>query len=75
MEENGIGRPSTYAPTISTITARMYVERDGKQLKPTGLGIVTTELMKEHFKHIVDAKFTAKMESDLDDVEKELRIG
>lgn len=70
LEENGIGRPSTYAPTISTITARMYVERDGKQLKPTGLGIVTTELMKEHFKHIVDAKFTAKMESDLDDVEK-----
>ena len=70
MEENGIGRPSTYAPTISTITARMYVEREGKQLKPTGLGVVITELMKEHFKHIVDAKFTAKMESDLDDVEK-----
>lgn len=70
LEENGIGRPSTYAPTISTITARMYVEREGKQLKPTGLGVVITDLMKEHFKHIVDAKFTAKMESDLDDVEK-----
>ncbi len=69
LEENGIGRPSTYAPTISTITARMYVEREGKQLKPTGLGVVITELMKDHFKHIVDAKFTAKMESDLDDVE------
>lgn len=70
MEENGIGRPSTYAPTISTIISRMYVERDGKQLKPTALGEVTTDLMKDHFKHIVDAKFTAKMESDLDGVER-----
>lgn len=69
MEENGIGRPSTYAPTITTIVSRMYVERDGKQLKPTVLGEVITDLMKDHFKHIVDAKFTAKMESDLDRVE------
>lgn len=69
MEENGIGRPSTYAPTISTITSRLYVEREGKQLKPTSLGEVTTDLMKDHFKHIVDAKFTAKMETSLDDVE------
>ncbi len=69
MEENGIGRPSTYAPTITTILARMYVERDGKQLKPTSLGEVITDLMKDHFKHIVDAKFTAKMETDLDRVE------
>lgn len=70
MEENGIGRPSTYAPTISTIIARMYVERDGKQLRPTALGEVITDLMKDHFKHIVDAKFTAKMEGDLDSVER-----
>ncbi len=69
LEENGIGRPSTYAPTISTITNRFYVERDGKQLKPTGLGEVTTQLMKDNFKHIVDAKFTASMESDLDEIE------
>ena len=69
LEENGIGRPSTYAPTITTITSRMYVERDGKQLKPTVLGEVTTELMKEHFANIVNAKFTANMESSLDDVE------
>ena len=69
LEENGIGRPSTYAPTISTITNRFYVERDGKQLKPTGLGIVTTQVMKDHFKHIVDTKFTANMESNLDKVE------
>ena len=70
LEENGIGRPSTYAPTISTITARQYVEHEGKQLKPTSLGEVITELMKEHFKGIVDAKFTADMESSLDEVEK-----
>ena len=70
LEENGIGRPSTYAPTISTITARQYVEHEGKQLKPTSLGEVITELMKEHFNGIVDAKFTADMESSLDEVEK-----
>jgi len=70
LEENGIGRPSTYAPTITTITARQYVEHEGKQLKPTNLGEVITELMKEHFKKIVDAKFTAQMENDLDEVER-----
>ncbi|MDE7365467.1 MAG: type I DNA topoisomerase [Ruminococcus sp.] len=70
MEENGIGRPSTYAPTISTITARQYVEHDGKQLKPTSLGEIITELMKEHFHGIVDAKFTADMETSLDEIEK-----
>ena len=70
LEENGIGRPSTYAATVSTILSRMYVERDGKQLKPTSLGEVTTQLMKEQFKQIVDVKFTAEMESDLDGVEQ-----
>ena len=70
LEENGIGRPSTYAPTITTITARQYVEHEGKQLKPTNLGEVITELMKEHFKKIVDAKFTAQMENELDEVER-----
>ncbi len=69
LEENGIGRPSTYAPTISTIINRFYVERDGKQLKPTGLGDVTTDLMRSHFKNIVDAKFTASMENNLDEIE------
>ena len=69
LEENGIGRPSTYAPTITTITARRYVEHEGKALKPTNLGEVITELMKEHFNKIVDAKFTAGMENDLDEVE------
>lgn len=70
LEENGIGRPSTYAPTITTIISRLYVERDGKALKPTVLGEVTTDLMKEHFQNIVDAAFTAKMENDLDEVEQ-----
>ncbi len=69
LEENGIGRPSTYAPTITTITARQYVEHEGKQLKPTNLGEVITELMKDHFEKIVDAKFTADMENELDEVE------
>ncbi len=66
LEENGIGRPSTYAPTITTILSREYVEREGKVLKPTSLGEVTTKLMKEQFKNIVDVAFTAKMEKDLD---------
>lgn len=70
LEENGIGRPSTYAPTITTITSRNYVERDAKQLKPTALGEVTTELMREHFSRIVDVKFTAEMENNLDAVEE-----
>lgn len=69
FEETGIGRPSTYVPTITTILARNYVERDGKQLRPTSLGEVTNQLMSEHFNKIVDLKFTANMESDLDKVE------
>ncbi|MBD5117227.1 MAG: type I DNA topoisomerase [Ruminococcaceae bacterium] len=70
LEENGIGRPSTYAPTISTILDRHYVEFEQKQLKPTPLGDTITVLLEDHFKHIVDVKFTAKMESDLDKIEE-----
>ncbi len=70
MEEKGIGRPSTYAPTISTITAREYVVKEGKYLKPTILGTVITNLMKERFPDIVDMGFTASMEGRLDDVEE-----
>ncbi len=69
LEENGIGRPSTYAPTISTILAREYIEREGKALKPTALGEVTTRLMKEQFPEVVDVDFTANMEKQLDSVE------
>ncbi|HIS79125.1 MAG TPA: type I DNA topoisomerase [Candidatus Caccousia stercoris] len=69
LEENGIGRPSTYAATISTITGRNYVVREGKALKPTELGEVTTKLMRERFPKIVNVKFTAQVESDLDKVQ------
>ena len=69
LEENGIGRPSTYAPTISTILAREYIEREGKALRPTALGEVTTRLMKEQFPEVVDVEFTANMEQQLDGVE------
>ena len=66
LEEKGIGRPSTYAPTISTIIDRGYVQREKKQLIPTELGVVVTQLMKENFKDIVDISFTADMEGKLD---------
>lgn len=69
LEENGIGRPSTYAATISTITSREYVVRDGKALHPTELGEVTTQLMRERFPKIVNVKFTAQVEKDLDTVQ------
>lgn len=69
FKEYGIARPSTYASTITTVISRSYVERDGKQLKPTPLGEVTTALMEEHFKEIVDLGFTAEMEDDLDKIE------
>ena len=70
LEEYGIGRPSTYAATITTITGREYVKREGKTLVPTELGEVSTKLMKERFPKIVNVKFTAQMEQDLDKIEK-----
>ena len=69
MEEYGIGRPSTYAATISTITSREYVKRESKMLIPTELGETLAQLMKERFPKIVNVKFTAQMEQDLDTVE------
>ncbi|MDP4119184.1 MAG: type I DNA topoisomerase, partial [Bacillota bacterium] len=70
LEELGIGRPSTYAPTVSTIIARNYIMREKKQLYPTELGVVVNDLMKENFKQIVNVEFTAEMESRLDKVEE-----
>ena len=70
MEESGVGRPSTYAPTVSTILDREYVVKEGKSLRPTPLGEVVTKLMKDRFTDIVDVGFTAKMEGELDNVEK-----
>ena len=69
LEEYGIGRPSTYAATITTITSREYVKREAKTLYPTELGEVMTNLMKERFPKIVNYKFTAQMEENLDEVE------
>ncbi len=69
LEEYGIGRPSTYAATITTITGREYVKREAKSLVPTELGEAVTKLMKERFPNIVNVKFTAGMEEDLDKVE------
>lgn len=70
MEEQGIGRPSTYAPTVSTILDREYVIKEGKYLHITNLGRVVTELMKSKFSEIADLKFTANMEKKLDSVEE-----
>ncbi len=69
LEKHGIGRPSTYAPTISTIEARNYVNRDeNKRLKPTDIAGVVTDLLVKHFPKIVDMEFTAQLESNLDDI-------
>ncbi len=70
LEENGIGRPSTYAPTISTIISRGYVSREKKRLYPTELGIMVTDMMEKYFAEIVDTEFTANMETRLDQVEE-----
>jgi len=66
LEEDGIGRPSTYAPTLSTIQQRGYVVREEKRLMPTDIGIQVNDLMVQYFPDIVDLKFTARMEEDLD---------
>ncbi len=68
LEELGIGRPSTYAPTIATLQARNYVEIDQRRLSPTELGEIVTDLLIKHFPGIVDAQFTSRMEDELDDI-------
>ncbi len=68
MEAKGIGRPSTYAPTIETIINRGYIARDKKQFVPTKLGEVTNDIMEEHFATVVDYEFTANLEKKLDDI-------
>ncbi|OGW77547.1 MAG: DNA topoisomerase I [Omnitrophica bacterium RIFCSPHIGHO2_02_FULL_46_20] len=70
LEELGIGRPSTYAPTISTIVTRDYVRRESGYLKPTELGTIVTKLLMEHFPKVLDVEFTAKMEDELDGIEE-----
>ncbi len=68
LEEEGIGRPSTYAPTIHTIQQRGYIKKEGKQLMPEDVAYTVTDLLAEHFTDIVDLQFTAKMEQQLDDI-------
>lgn len=68
LEEHGVGRPSTYAPTISTIQDRGYVKKEEKRLAPEEIGFIVNDFLVEHFPNIVDIQFTAKMEDDLDEV-------
>ncbi len=70
LEEEGIGRPSTYAPTIGTLVARYYVERNGGALKPTEIAETVIDLLVQHFPYILDIQFTARMEEDLDRIEE-----
>jgi DNA topoisomerase I len=74
LESEGIGRPSTYAPTISTVQNRGYIEKEGRALRPTDTGMVVNDFLVKHFPNIVDYQFTAKMEGQLDEIaEGELR--
>ena len=68
LEDKGIGRPSTYSPTIQTILERNYIKKDGKKLVPTELGILTLELLTNYFKSLIDIPFSAELESELDEV-------
>jgi DNA topoisomerase-1 len=68
LEEFGIGRPSTYAPTIKTILDRLYVKLDNKKFIPTNLGIVVNDVLKKHFENIINTKFTAEVEEKFDDI-------
>lgn len=70
LEEKGIGRPSTYAPTIQTILERGYVLKEDRYLRPTDLGIIVTNILKEYFKDIIDIEFTAELEENLDMIEE-----
>jgi DNA topoisomerase-1 len=68
MEELGVGRPSTYAPTISTVQQRGYVQREGRYFVPRDVAYVVNDLLVEHFSEVVDYGFTAQMEEELDEV-------
>ncbi len=70
LEEKGIGRPSTYAPIVETVIKRGYIVRENKQLYPTELGVIVVDLLKKHFKDIIDVTFTAGMEEKLDSIEE-----
>jgi DNA topoisomerase-1 len=71
LEENGIGRPSTYSSIVETIQARQYVEQLDRRFRPTEIGMAVNDLLAEHFKDIMDLQYTAKMEQELDQVEED----
>ena len=73
LEDLGIGRPSTYAPIVATLTDRRYIKKEKKNLLPTELGVTVTRMMTEYFKEIVDSRFTAEMEEKLDEVGVEIK--
>ncbi|MBN2240081.1 MAG: type I DNA topoisomerase [Dehalococcoidales bacterium] len=73
LEQNGIGRPSTYAPTLSTIQEREYVQKTGNVFQPTELGFLVNDMVSEYFPEIVDIQFTARMEEELDEVAEDKR--
>ena len=68
LDQQGIGRPSTYAPTLSTISDRGYVFKDKRVLHPTELGVQVSDLLKQFFPHVMDVGFTAQMEDELDEI-------
>jgi DNA topoisomerase-1 len=68
LESEGIGRPSTYAPTITTVIDRGYIEREEKKLKPTDIAFVVNDFLEKHFKEMMDYKFTANVENEFDEV-------
>lgn len=71
MEEKGIGRPATYTPTITVLASRNYTEKDGKELKPTNLGMSVVDFLEKYFSNVINVKFTAQMESNLDKIAEE----
>lgn len=68
LEEKGIGRPSTYSPTITTILERRYIEKEQKQLVPTELGKIVNKLLCENFADVINVEFTAKVETEFDNI-------
>ena len=70
LEQNGIGRPSTFASIIATIVRRNYVDKSASKLSPTFLGLAVTQLLENHYSNLVDKTFTAKMEHGLDEISR-----
>jgi len=74
LEEKGIGRPSTYSPTITTILERRYIEKVQKQLVPTELGKIVNKLLIENFTDVINVEFTAKIENEFDEIKLRINL-